>query len=225
MLLDLLLLLQQQAGSNYLTFQQMKDRLADWLGADNEIRFPDSVRGDLINMARRELSRRYDLIYNEVTDSMDTVAGQRDYDVPTGWSRPLSLWYLHSGKKIDLDYLRKTDFDTAWPDASDQDLPAQFTVWGGKIQLAPTPGEVLPVIRNYYVVLPMLSNAEDADLLMANGWECVLFLALAEASKYMLEDPRVPMWQARSQELLAGLVHESARARTMPIVPQGREPS
>jgi hypothetical protein len=87
-------------------FEDLKSSLGDWLGKDYT-QLNDTIRGQLINMAQRELLRNADLRFGEYIYSFNTVASQADYDVPTGYSRTYSIWYMGGGEKIDLVFLTK----------------------------------------------------------------------------------------------------------------------
>lgn len=209
-----------------MNFSDLKTRLADWMGAANAVRFPQTVRGDLINIALRELCRLYDTRYNETSDTLATVAGTASYTLPATWSRPYELWYLHptSGDRVVVDFLLKQEFTRNYPDPTDRDLPAHFTVWGTSLYLGPTPDRVLTINRDYYAILAELSADGDTNAFTTNAWEAVLFRALADASRYGIEDARVPMWKDRAQELADQLVIEHTRARSTGRRAESQEP-
>src|SRR5262245_58783312 len=123
-------------------FGDAKATLASWLGV-NAKRFPDSVRGVLINLARRELCKR-DLRFNEVEDTFATVAAQRAYALPAGWARPYQLWYVNpsTAGRVDVDYKLRDEFDRIAPDPTKVALPSVYTVWGPSLLLAKTPDRV-----------------------------------------------------------------------------------
>lgn len=208
------------------TFRQLKDALGDWLAA-NATRLPDGVRGDVINIAQRRLCRMFDLPANEKSDTFLTVAGTRDYSLPSDWSRPHTLWYRHptTGAVVFLDLLSKERFDLTHPDAARQGLPSAYTIWGSTLQLGPTPDRVLTLNRNYYTILADLSADGDTNGLTQDYWEGLLWGALVEAEPYLLEDARLPLWRARFEAFQDELAVASARARTSGRRPEAREPS
>ncbi len=206
------------------TFADAKLALGQWLGM-NAVRLPDEVRGDILNMARRELSRLYDLAFNEVEDSFTTEAGERAYDLPAGWSRPYQLWYTHPehGGVVTLDLLSREAFDRRFPDETTTGKPTAYTVWGGQLLLGQTPDRALTIHRTYYRILPDLAGTQTDDL-MDQAWEVVHFKALADVSRYGIEDARIPMWQARARDLEDQLVIEHSRARSAGRRPVSQEP-
>jgi hypothetical protein len=207
------------------TYAELKTALGDWLG-QNALRLPLAVRGDILNIAQRELCRMLAMRYNEVSDTFVTMAGTRTYALPATWSRPYELWYLDSETdgRVDLAFTLKEEFDWLFPDATTTAKPTHYTVWGGNLFLGATPDRVLTITRDFYAILPDLVADNDTNGLTTNAWEAVLFKALADASRYGIEDARIPLWKERATELETQLLIEHARARTSGRRAAGREP-
>jgi hypothetical protein len=201
------------------TYLQARQALADWIGA-NTVRLSDSVRGDIVNMARRELSRLHDLRFNEV------LASTRGYDVPSGWSRPYELWYLHpdNDSRVVLDYLDRQAFSRNFPDATDTGKPTAYTVWAGQILLGKTPDSVITINLDYFEILADLTTDGEHDDLMDQAWEAVHFKGLVLASEYLVEDPRIAIWQQQAQRFETDLVIEHARSRSVGRRAESQEP-
>lgn len=198
------------------TFEQLKAALGDWLGM-NTTRLPDSVRGDMVNMALRALCRLYDLRLNEASDTFATVASQRGYALPATWSRPHTLWYVapSTGAIVTLGQKSKEEFDLLYPDQAKTGDPGHYTIWGTEIQLGRTPQSILTINRNYYALLELADGSPQNENAFTSGaWEVLLFKALADSARYGIEDARVPVWQARARELEDQLSIEHAHARS-----------
>lgn len=198
-----------------MTFTDARSRLGDWVGA-NTVRFPNTVRGHCINMARRAVSRLHDSRYNEVSGTFATVVSTRSYALPARWSRPHTLWYTDpdNASQVYLDYLDRQTFDINFPDATKTGDPTAYTVWGGNMLLGKTPSRVFTVNRNYYEILADLSADADTDALMDENWELVHYKALVEATAYLVDDARVGLWKAKADELELQFVIEHVRGRS-----------
>src|SRR5574337_1105316 len=148
----------------------------------NAVRLPDAIRGDCVNIAIRELCRTLATRYNEVSDTFATVAGTQSYDLPATWSRPYQLWYLDpdTGDRVDLDFVLKEEFDRLFPDATDEDDPTFYTVWGDQLLLGATPTRVVTIHRDFYAILADLSGASATNGFTVNAWEVVLMKALGD---------------------------------------------
>lgn len=206
-----------------MTFEEMKTELGTWLDADTT-RLPDATRGLIINICQRELLRTNDLRFGEVTSSIVTVNGTRNYALPTGWSRAYSIWYNNIGK-CDLSRKTKEEFDILYPVSTEKGEPIHYTVWGGNIYLGPTPNAVFTINHNYYRVLPDLvdGSPNNTNDFVANAWEALLFRALWYATKFLIEDAREATWHSMAQLFENKLIIEHARARTSGRRPVTRE--
>jgi hypothetical protein len=209
-----------------MTFAQLKAKLADWLGLKTEARLSAAARGDCVNMAMRELLRRHTLRYGEISDSFPTVVGDWDYDVPSNWVRPHSLYYLDdNGDQAFLEFRDKKEFDELHPNiASDVGDPEIYTVWGGSILLGPTPNSVRTIYRNYYQVLADMAGDGDHNIFTDNAWEAVFWKSLVFASMYLTEDARVPLWKEKAEEVEIALVQEHAQAASFARRPISKIP-
>jgi hypothetical protein len=74
------------------------------------------------------------------------------------------------------------------------------------------------------MILPDLSNATDHDAFTDNAWQLLLYRALAETSRYGIEDARIPVWESRAADLERALVREHSRRGSTGRVPQSQEP-
>lgn len=206
------------------TFATLQAKIISWLNVDTTRL---SIAGDLINMAQRELLRKHDLRFGETSDTFATADGDNDYDLPTGFSRPHSLWYTDpdTSAVVFVTYLPKDEFDARYPDATKKAKPGNYTFWGQTLYLGKTPDQIITINRNYYKLLADLSADGDSNDFTDNAWEAIFFKALTLSSLYMVEDARMPVWQAKAKQLEDDLVEEHRRARSVGRIPQNRIPS
>ena len=207
------------------THVQMRTALRDWLDLDTT-RLPDSIATDILNLNQRELCRLNDLSFNEISDTFVTIASTRNYAKPATWSRPHTLWYLHptNGSIVFLSQLSKEKFDLNFPDSTKTALPTAYTTWGTNIQLGKTPDQIVTINRNFYGLLADLSADGDTNGLTNDAWEVLLFKCLSDVSAYGIEDPRIPLWRSRYNEVLNALVIEQAAAQSSGRKAQSEEP-
>lgn len=208
------------------TYETLIDKMQEWLHVDS-VRLPDTAAGLCLNLIQREALRKNDLRFGETEDSFQATAGDREYDLPTGWSRPLSLWFVNPSteSKVDIVRLEKDEFDGIHTEGLTQNTPRHYTIWGSVLLLGPTPDATLTIYRNYYRLLPDLvpGSPGNTNDFVTNAWEVLFFGALAFASQYMLEDPRAPMWQALYMQKLTDLDGEHRREKASGRIPQSRE--
>lgn len=196
------------------TFAELKTKVADWLSVSTA-RLPVSVAGDLINMQQRELLRLHDLRFGEISDTFATVASTREVTLPATFSRPLKLWYLDStAGLVTVNPIPEIDvFLRRYPDPTKTGSPVHFTIFGNQLWLGPTPGGVQTINRAYYGVLPDLVADGDSNDFTVRAWEVLLWGALVFATKYLIEDPRTPVFQENLDRTLSQLLTEHSRAR------------
>jgi hypothetical protein len=209
------------------TFETLKTQLNDWLGTDLT-RFPDSVRGFCVNEVQRRLLRKHDLRFGEITDTLAVSANDGTYDLPSAWRSPLNFWYIspETQSLVSLANLQKDEFDARFPDPSETGTVTHYSIWGQVIYLGATPNQSLTLNRNYFRYLPDLADGspDNTNPLIEEAADILLFGALAFASRYLIEDPRVNLWEALYADLEADLVSAHQRARSVGRVPQAQEP-
>lgn len=215
-------------GSFGKTFQQLKISLGDWLvvndtpGQFGSIRLPESVRGDMINMAIRDLLRNYDTRYGEFSFSFNTEALTSIYNAFTAapwFSRPRSLWYVNpDGECVTfLTFREKIRFDqevriSGTLGTNQLGDPTIYTYWAGNFELGKVPNRIITIYGTCYRYLPDLSEADDLNGITAYAWEYVLFKALSMAEQFGIEDDRIPAWEARAENIAKQIAFEHMRS-------------
>lgn len=207
------------------SFVTLRDKMRTWLAVDAD-RLANAAAGDCLNLAHKELSRKYDGHWNEVLDSFATAANDRDYALPAGYRTPLTFWYIDPDTDafVELQRVEKDTFDALFPDATVTSAPSHYTVWGSALYLGPTPDGVYTIWRNYYRIVADLTEANPTGGLIPDHWDVVFFGGLVHATRYLLEDARAPLWEAQYRRLESDLVSQQHRERSAARVPQSREP-
>ena len=215
-------------------FATLKTKLADHLGADLN-RLSDSVRGDLINEAVRELCRGHDWLFNQVRGNITTVIGQQGYTV-ADFSRPLQMWYPSTStpsQPVYIDQISREEYVDRFPDAtnsSNRGTPTHYTFFSAgssvslPILLGPAPDSVFTISFDYLRLLPDLVNASDEHMMTVRAWEPVLYRALVSATRYLMEDSRIPLFEELAQKHERLVTIEQARSQTDGFRPISREP-
>ena len=169
---------------------------------------------------------------------MRTKKQVRDYDVPTGWSKPRSFWYQTANPTTSDDeitwihYTDKDTFDRTFPAAGlfgstfnapmgsgafgETQLgdPTLYTIWAGKIMLGQVPNRVFTIFRNWWGVPDDLTDAAPENQFTKQAWEYLLYAGLVEATKWGFEDDRVGLWLEKAEKIRSNLEIEDARSRT-----------
>lgn len=129
-----------------------------------------AIRGDLgdyllswaVNRAQRQFHHAMNCRFEQKTGSaIATVAGTRDYDIPTDYKEMARLFYVEAGETegVPLTKRDKSWFDREHPDSAATGTPEDWIIWAGKIRIGPAPdttGESL--IPHYHAYKADLVN-------------------------------------------------------------------
>lgn len=165
----------------------------------------------LINLAERRIARELKIqgFINVVTGTMQ--AGVSVYAKPDRWRDTVSI-NIGTG---DQNNTRKILFTRAyeyllnyWPDRTATDRPLfyadyDYTHW----LYAPTPDEDYPFEILYYELPPLLDDVVQTNWLTEYAPQLLLYGTLLEATPFLKNDERIPVWQSmydRSAAMLNG---------------------
>src|SRR5690242_266175 len=200
-----------------------------WLGVStNEL--DNQSAGEIINTVMRDFCRAGETRFSERSDTFRTRLQIRDYDVPTGWSKPRTFWFPNStttsGSESDvtfIEYVSKDIFDKTFPASGlfgstfiapmgqgafgETQLgdPQIYTVWAGKIMLGPVPNRVFTIYRNWWGIPDDLTDAVPENQFTKQAWEYLLYAGLVEATKWGFEDDRVGLWMEKAEKMRSNL--------------------
>ena len=165
----------------------------------------------LINLAERRIARELKVqgFINVVTTTLN--AGQSVYDKPDRWRDTVSInigtGVGNTKRKTlfirDYEYLR-----SYWPDESETAEPIFYSDYDYSHWLiAPTPDAAYPIEILYYELPPLLDDTTQTNWLTEYAPQLLLYGALLEATPFLKNDERIPVWQSmydRSAAMLNG---------------------
>ena len=165
----------------------------------------------LINLAERRIARELKIqgFINVVTDTL--IPGQSVYQKPDRWRDTVSInigtGASHNVRKFlftrDYEYLR-----SYWPNESLTEEPVfyadyNYTNW----LILPPPDEAYPFEVLYYELPVLLDDANQTNWLTDYAPQVLLYASLLEATPFLKNDDRIPVWQQmydRSAAMLNG---------------------
>ena len=165
----------------------------------------------LINLAERRIARELKIqgFINIVTGTLQ--AGVSVYAKPDRWRDTVSI---NIGTGVNNN-TRKILFTRAyeyllnyWPDRTATDRPIfygdyDYTLW----LIAPTPDADYPFEILYYELPPLLDDVVQTNWLTEYAPQLLLYGTLLEATPFLKNDERIPVWQSmydRSAAMLNG---------------------
>ncbi len=165
----------------------------------------------LINLAERKIARELKVqgFINVVTGTLN--AGQSVYPKPDRWRDTISI-NIGTGDTLNnrkflftrsYEYLR-----SYWPNALETDTPVfygdyDYSHW----LISPTPDADYPFEIMYYELPPLLDDEVQTNWVTEYAPQLLLYGTLLEATPFLKNDERIPVWQNmydRSAAMLNG---------------------
>jgi hypothetical protein len=153
----------------------------------------------LINLAERRIARELKVqgFINVVSGTLQS--GVAVYDKPDRWRDTVSI---NIGTGVNNN-TRKVLFARAyeyllsyWPDRTATELPIFYSDYDYSHWLiAPTPDADYPFEVLYYELPPLLDDAVQTNWLTEYAPQLLLYGALLEATPFLKNDERIPVWQ------------------------------
>tara|TARA_R110000868_G_scaffold35470_1_gene127135 strand:+ start:168 stop:821 length:654 start_codon:yes stop_codon:yes gene_type:complete len=177
--------------------------------ADDAIVYEQIPR--LINLAERRIARELKIqgFINVVTDTL--IVGQSVYQKPDRWRDTVSINIGTGDSYNTRKFLFTRDYEyarTYWPDESETEQPVfyadyNYTNW----LILPPPDLPYPFEVLYYELPVLLDDENQTNWLTEYAPQVLLYAALLEATPFLKNDERIPVWQQmydRSAAMLNG---------------------
>jgi hypothetical protein len=165
----------------------------------------------LINLAERRIARELKLqgFIVAVTDTL--TPGQSVYAKPDRWRDTVSINIGTGTGNANRTFLLTRAYEylrSYWPDESATGTPLfyadyDYTHW----LVAPTPDQAYPFEVLYYELPPLLDDTVQTNWLTEYAPQLLLYGTLLEATPFLKNDERIPIWQQmydRSAQALNG---------------------
>lgn len=153
----------------------------------------------LINFAERRISRDLKVqgFQTVVTSSLTT--GQPVYPKPDRWRETISIniGIGPGNNQRKTLFVRSYEYVREyWPNQQETEKPEfyadyNYTNW----LIVPTPDENYPIEILYYELPALLDNSNQTNWLTEFAPNLLLYATLLEATPYLKNDERIPVWQ------------------------------
>ena len=185
------------------TFTTLKDDLRRYLErgstyAADAVVFEQLPR--LINLAERRIARELKIqgFINVVTGTLTT--GLSVYDKPDRWRDTVSMTIGtgSDGNTRTPVFTRSYEYVRSyWPDSTQTDQPVFYADYDYSHWLiAPTPDADYPFEVVYYQIPQLLDETVQSNWLTEYAPELLLYASLLEATPFLKNDDRIPVWQS-----------------------------
>lgn len=165
----------------------------------------------LINLAERRIARELKVqgFINVVTGTLN--AGNSVLPKPDRWRDTISINIGIGATNNQRKFLFTRDYEylrSYWPNALDTDEPVFYSDYDYNHWLiAPTPNEDYPFEILYYELPPLLDDETQTNWMTEYAPQLLLYGTLLEATPFLKNDERIPVWQTmydRSAAMLNG---------------------
>lgn len=165
----------------------------------------------LINLAERRIARELKVqgLINVVTSTMQP--GLAVYPKPDRWRSTVSFNFGSGENGNEYNQLFPRDYEyvrSYWPDRTLTDVPLFYADYDyNNWIVAPTPDAAYPFEVLVYQLLPLLDDSNQTNWLTEYAPQVLLYASLLEATPFLKNDERIPVWQQmydRSAQALNG---------------------
>ncbi len=176
------------------TYSDLQSSVAAWLKRSDLT----AIIPDFITLAEARIARDLRLRKQVASTTLSTVAGTQGVTLPSDFLEAENLTLSSTSPPGALSVVTPEILDRKFPAAYVTGQPVVYTVVGDQLLFGPTPDAVYPISLAYYQRWAALS-VSSTNWLLSNHPNVYLFAALAEASGYLFNDERIPMWEAKYQ--------------------------
>ena len=189
-------------------FSELKTGVANWLDrSDLTDRIPE-----FITLAEARFNRVLRIRDMEtVSTAISTTAGTREYDLPTGFVQ-MREFHLTTDPLTPLSYITPEMMSRIWAGSS-RGKPEVFTVIADKVRLGPNPDAVYTTSMLYYKKITALSASATTNDMLTNSPDIYLYGTLLEATPFIMQDERVPLWLAAFEKAVNDIQNQDNKDR------------
>lgn len=170
------------------TYTELKAAVADWIDRDDLT----TQIVDFIAMAEAEFNRTLLVPEREAVDTSSITS--ETWPLPSDFHSLRSL-YLNTDPRVLLEQMTLGELRNTYG-AQTTGKPQNFAIQkGSELVFGPSPDTTYTVYLNYYEKIPALSGGNATNWLLTSHPDIYLYGSLLKAAQFMLDDPRIPLWQ------------------------------
>ena len=190
------------------TFAELKTAAANWLDrSDLTDRIPE-----FITLAEARFNRVLRIRDMEtVSTAISTTAGTREYSLPTGFVQ-MREFHLTTDPLTPLTYITPEIMSRIWAGSS-KSKPEVFTIIADNVRLGPNPDAVYTTSMLYYKKITALSASATTNDMLTNSPDIYLYGTLLEATPFIMQDERVPLWLAAFEKAVNDIQNQDNKDR------------
>lgn len=188
---------------SFASYTSFGTSLATWLLNSNSSTITDvgvSMVADLITVGETRLFRET-RVRDMETEFSDTITSTGTLALPTSYLA-LKSAYVNTAPNVSLERRPAEWIRLTYPQDGESGIPKFIARYGPSFIFGPYPDSAYTVKGVYYKQLTAISGAAVNAVFTTNP-DLYLFACLAEGEMVIGRDPRVPIWEAKYQRILA----------------------
>jgi len=187
------------------TYSDLQTSISAWLKRSDL----DAYIPDFISLCEAKFNRelRISAMEQRVTATLD----EEYEDLPTDYAEMRSL-QITGPYGRPLQFMPPEDLRRRFPEGC-VGTPVNYTIIGDSLQFGPPPSGSYPLEMVYYTKFEALSDSAPTNWMLTNAPDVYLFGSLLEASPYIKNDARIPVWEAKYGQALNSVRNEDVRKR------------
>lgn len=188
------------------TYTELLTAAANWLSrSDLTSRIPEFV-----TLAQAQINR--DIRANAMETKNASISIDAEYeDVPTDFLQARDFYVTSYSPRYALQYLPGDAMTNLY---SSSGRIKFYSVAGRQFRFGPSPDGTYTATLNYYAKPATLATTtQETNSLFPANVDLYLYATLMQASAFIQNDPRVPLWKAAYDEAVAKINDEAARQR------------
>ena len=189
------------------TYSELQTAVANWLDRDD---LTDRIP-EFIALAEARFNRVLRLRSMEAKYTADTVAGQRNLALPTGYIQ-MRNFQVNTSPLTTLSYVTPEIYDRVWG-GSTSGTPKFYTILANEVSFGPIPGSVMEVEMLFYKKFDNLSVTTTTNSLLTDSPDLYLYGAMLEAEPFIMNDERVPLWAAALDRAVSDMQEQDNKDR------------
>lgn len=190
------------------TYAELKTAIANYTGRADLTGRDD----EFIDNVEAKFSRRLRIRAMEATATGTFSIGTATIALPTDFLEVRSFTYdLASNSPRKLEFISPEQGDAL--EYAGNGPPKWYSFVGGAIRLYPTPDQAYAYTLRHYAKIPALSGSQTTNHIITNYPDAYLYGCLLEATAYIGDDPRIPLWKAGFDEVIAEIERHDRRER------------
>jgi len=196
------------------TFAGLKATIADYLNRDDLT----SIIPTFITIAEAKFNRKL-----RVRQMVKRANGQIEtqfFAYPADWLEAKEF-QLNTNPIQRLKYVTEAQGDELKSNTFvSNGQPVYYTITGTQLEFIPAPDTTYSAELTYYAKIPALSDSNTSNWLLAYAPDLYIYGALLEATPYLKDDERLPVWSQMYINSLGDIevADERASVSSTPIV-------